>query len=185
VTHRYHEYGGGAVPAFSWKAHGPAPCEVDTVAGMLLVLSPWAVRNVRFDEALALGHGYDVDYCMQARAKGRKVVTADISMEHYGSLGLVSDIDVWIEAHIDLSDKWEDEELTEEEWKRRARRAEAEREVARSIAYGSALASDARVLGLENAMRRTTHSLSWRLTEPLRRANHWRQQRLSENGRGP
>jgi len=71
VKLRYREFGGGELPAFSWKERAPAPREVDAVDGLLMVLSPWAVRNLRFDESLALGHGFDVDYCMQAREAGR------------------------------------------------------------------------------------------------------------------
>ena len=44
--------------------------EVDTVDGFVLALSPWAVRNVRFDESLGQLHGYDFDFCLQVRAAG-------------------------------------------------------------------------------------------------------------------
>jgi hypothetical protein len=194
VRQQYHEYGGGEVPAFSWKETAPAPREVDAVDGLLMVLSPWAVRNLRFDESLALGHGFDVDYCLQVRARGRKVVTADLALVHHQSLDMLEDFPLWIEAHIHVADKWQgrmpgeesgNEEPTQEEWKRRARRAEAERELARSIAYGTALSSDARLLVLQRQMQWTMHTLSWRITEPLRRVNHWRRQRLSKNGVGP
>lgn len=58
--------------------------DVDAVDGLLLVLSPWAVRNLRFDEeALDAFHGYDVDLCFQARAAGRRVVTEDIDVFHH------------------------------------------------------------------------------------------------------
>lgn len=191
VQLHYQEYGGGRLPAFSWKERAPAPGEVDAVDGLLMVLSPWAVRNLQFDEALALGHGYDVDYCLQARRAGRKVVTADIALDYHQSLSLVEDYPLWIEAHIHVAEKWQgrmpgDEpapvEPTEEEWKRRARRAEAEREAARSIAYGSALSLDARVLVSERELRHIESTLSWRMTEPLRRLNHWRR---SRNGGAP
>src|SRR4051812_32336252 len=53
--HRYEEHGGGDLPAFSWSWSAAPPYarlgEVDTVDGFLLVLSPWAVRNLRFDES--------------------------------------------------------------------------------------------------------------------------------------
>ena len=81
--------------------------EVDTVDGFLLVLSPWAVRNVRFDESLVLGHGFDLDYCLQVRAAGRKVVTADLRVVHHHSLELVSDLDLWVEAHMRVAEKWD------------------------------------------------------------------------------
>ena len=60
------------------------------------------------------------------------------------------------------------------DWKPRARRAEAEREAARTMAYSSALRVDAEVLALERAMAEMTESLSWRVTAPLRRLNRMR-----------
>ncbi len=191
VVQRHGDFGGGELPAFSWKKPLPPPQEVDAVDGMLMILSPWAVRNIRFDEALALGHGYDVDYCLQVRKAGRKVVTADLAAEFHQSLKLLEEQPVWVEAHIQFAEKWQGqlpgqepghEEPTEEEWKRRARRAEAEREAARSVAYGSALTLDARVLVAERELRWTEGTLSWRITEPLRRLNHWRR---SRNGASP
>ena len=71
------------------------------------MLSPWAVRNLRFDEQLARRHGYDVDICLQARAAGRKVVTADLRVVHHHSLDLLPDAEEWIQAHIALAEKWE------------------------------------------------------------------------------
>jgi hypothetical protein len=195
VIQAYHDFGGGEVIPYSWKEHAPAGAEVDVVAGMLMILSPWAVRNVRFDETLALGHGYDFDYCMQARAAGRKVVTADLAVTHHQSLELVEDLPCWREAHRTVAEKWEGRipgtepgrrEPTEAEWKRRARRAEAERELARAIAYGSELALDARVSAVGRELERTEESLSWRLTEPLRRVNYWRRHRQNgRNAEGP
>lgn len=185
VVHSYQEFGGGELPAYSWTDVGAAGREVDAVDGFVMVFSPWAVQNVRFDEALATGHGWEVDYCLQVRAAGKRVVTADIAVKEHKSLELVEDSLIWIEAHIQLAEKWEGRlpgdrdghEPTEEEWKRRARRAEAEREAARSLAYGSALGLDARVLVLQREMQLTTGSLSWRMTEPLRRFNLWRNER--------
>ena len=83
--HRYGELGGGELPAFSWNgAEMPAYArtgEVDTVDGFVIALSPWAVRNVRFDESLGPLHGYDFDFCLQVRDAGRKVVTADFKVD--------------------------------------------------------------------------------------------------------
>ena len=81
--------------------------EVDTVDGFVLVLSPWTVRNVRFDESLGQLHGYDFDYCLQVREAGRKVVTADFQVIHHHSLDLVSDPETWIEAHMRVAEKWD------------------------------------------------------------------------------
>jgi hypothetical protein len=190
VVQAYHDFGGGELIPYSWKEHAPAGAEVDVVGGMLMVLSPWAVRNVRFDEAFALGHGYEFDYCMQVRAATRKVMTADLAVTHHQSVELVEDLPCWTEAHRAVAEKWEGRmpgsepghgEPTEAEWKRRARRAEAERELARAIAYGSELTLDARVRAVGRELERTEDSLSWRLTEPLRRVNYRRRQR--QNGR--
>lgn len=178
VLHRYTERGGGEIPAYEWT-HPAPPAEVDVVDGFMLVLSPWAVRNVRFDEALALGHGYEVDYCFSVREAGRKVMVADLRIIHHRALELVGEREIWGEAHIQLAEKWEGripgsprEEAID--WKSRARRAEAEREAARAFAHSHLLGADARVLSLERALEETTESRSWRFTEPLRWANRRR-----------
>lgn len=57
--------------------------EVETVDGLLMVLSPWAVANLRFDEQSFTGFdAYDADLCFQARAAGRKVVVAPLEVAH-------------------------------------------------------------------------------------------------------
>ena len=94
-VHRYAEHGGGDLPAFSWSWDEAPPYarigEVDTLDGFLLVLPPWTVRNVRFDESLGTLHGYDFDFCLQVREAGRKVITADFRAIHHHSLELFSD----------------------------------------------------------------------------------------------
>jgi hypothetical protein len=178
VIQRYTEHGGGEVPAYSWAHPDMTPGEVEAVDGFLLVLSPWAVRNIRFDEELVLSHGYDVDYCLQVRAAGRKVAVADLRTIQHRTLDLISDLEIWTEAHIQLAEKWEARipgaEMNGIDWKQRARRAEAEREAARAIAHSNYLASDARVLELQRAWDEMSATLSWRITEPLRLANRWR-----------
>jgi hypothetical protein len=58
--------------------------DVDAVDGLLLALSPWAVRNLRFDEQRFSGfHGYDADICFQARAAGRRVVVDELAVVHH------------------------------------------------------------------------------------------------------
>ena len=92
--HRYGEHGGGDLPAFSWNEEEMPPYartgEVDTVDGFLIALSPWVVRNLRFDESLGQLHGYDFDFCLQVREAGKKVVTADFRAIHNHNLELVS-----------------------------------------------------------------------------------------------
>jgi hypothetical protein len=69
--------------------HGGGIVEVDIVDGCILVLSPWAVRNLRFDEERFHGfHAYDADICMQARAAGRLVKVIELDTFHHTKGGL-------------------------------------------------------------------------------------------------
>jgi Glycosyltransferase like family len=178
VLQQFNEHGGGRLPACSWTDVDAPPAEVDTVEGRLMALSPWAVRNLRFDEELSLGFGYDLDYCLQARAAGRKVVTASIRAIHHHSLQLVPDKEVWVEGHIRVAEKWDGrmpgEPARDVDWKARARRAEAEREVARTMAYSATMRADAQVQPLEEELEAMTSSASWRATAPLRALNRLR-----------
>src|SRR5581483_8953802 len=106
LVQRYEEFGGGQFPAYSWTRRDPPPGRVDAVDGQLLVLSPWAVRNLRFDESLILNYGFDVDFCLQARAAGKRVAVADLRAVYHRSVELVNDLDVWIAAHIQVAEKW-------------------------------------------------------------------------------
>jgi Glycosyltransferase like family len=183
ITHQYVERGGGRLPGFEW-ARPEAPLgEVDAVAGFLLVLSPWAVRNLRFDESLRPGYGYDVDLCFQARQAGRKVVAADLPVIYHHALQLVGNLDVWIHAHMQFAEKWEPEELDEEHWKERARRAEAEREAERALGHSRMLLADALVEERKQALDAALESLPWRLTAPLRRLNHARKELKQKRSR--
>ncbi len=180
VRQRYEEYGGGEIDTVSWARHQPPPADVDSLDGQLLVLSPWVVRNVRFDEALLLGHGFDLDFSLQVRRAGRRLRVADLHVVHHRSLELISDLEVWIEAHIRVGQKWDGmlaaPVLDDDGWKRRARQAEARREAARAIAMSESLKLDARVLELEREFECKTDSASWRLTAPLRALNRMRRE---------
>jgi hypothetical protein len=174
--HRYGEHGGGDLPAFSWAWDEAPPYarlgEVDTLDGFLLALSPWVVRNIRFDESLGQLHGYDFDFCLQVRDAGRKVITADFRAIHNHSLDLVNDPEHWIEAHMKVAEKWHGRIPGVGEspgtWKERARRAEAERDSARVVGYGNRLEMEAKAIELERALASATGSIGWRITAPLR-----------------
>lgn len=172
-THRYQEWGGGDFPALCWIDNEIPPFaqtgEVDSLDGFVMALSPWAVRNLRFDETLGTLHGYDFDFCCQARAAGKKVVTADLKVIHHHSLTLVSNPEAWISAHIRLAEKWEDLLPPAgdggSDWKARARRAEAEAAEGKAEAVSAQMQYEA----LARQYKRNIESASWRLTEPLRR----------------
>ncbi len=55
-VHSYGELGGGGFPASTWDPDRLPPYattgEVDSIDGFVMVLSPWAVRELRFDESL-------------------------------------------------------------------------------------------------------------------------------------
>jgi hypothetical protein len=191
-THRYYEHGGGELPAFAMHPERVTPPAyartgpVDTLDGFLMVLAPWSVRNLRFDESLGRFHGYDFDLCLQVREAGRKVMTADFKVVHHHSLELVSDPQVWIDAHIRVAEKWEGRMpgigrpnwgAAAGDWKGRARQAEAEAGATRLERVSVQLQAEARERQLQAEIDLMTTSLSWRLTAPLRWLNAQRRVR--------
>ncbi|HEY1273569.1 MAG TPA: glycosyltransferase [Thermoleophilaceae bacterium] len=193
---RYGELGGGELPAVAFGGEG-TPRDVrigsvDTVDGFMLGLSPWAVRSLEFDESLGFLYGHDFDFCLQALASGRRVVTADLAVAHHHSLDLVTDNEPWIAAHVRTAEKWDgrmphvEQREWNGDWRRRARRAEAEAAAARLLVLSKELQRDAQEEELERRRRDVTETLSWRVTEPLRRMNAlrrgWRRRRDPASG---
>jgi GT2 family glycosyltransferase len=169
-SHRYREMGGGEIPGLSWYADRvpsyATTGEVDVIDGFIMVLSPWAVRELRFDESLGLLHGYDLDICMQARAAGKKVVTTDFRAIHHHALDLIGDQEAWVAAHMRIAEKWEgqfsDDRVSD--WKRRARRAEAELEAMRV----QLRLAEHYIRRLSDDYHQMERSKSWRWAAPLR-----------------
>jgi hypothetical protein len=182
----YPELEGAEMPALSWNGETLPPQaplgEVDTLDGFMMALSPWAVRNLRFDEALDILHGFDFDYCLQVRAAGRKVVAAEIHVEHHHALELVTDPEAWSEAHMRVAEKWDGRmphmASPSGDWKQRARRAEAEAGAARLAGASKLLQASARAEEEERELEAVTRTASWRITEPLRRLNSLRRRLL-------
>ena len=190
MSHRYRELGGGDFESFAWSPEDvpsyAGPGEVDSIDGFVMVLSPWAVRELRFDESLGKLHGYDFDICMQARVAGKKVVTADFRAIHHHSLELISDPESWTAAYIRLVEKWERHlPASGAEPRSRALRAEAEAACARGIAVSYQLRFQALQRQRDETRERLAAALeerdraqrladsilqsrSWRLTEPFR-----------------
>jgi glycosyl transferase family 2 len=168
-THRFEELGGGEIPGLTWPEDTPSYAstgEVDTIDGVVIVMSPWAVENLRFDESLGNLHGYDLDICLQARAAGKKVIATDLRVIHHHSLDLVGDEEGWIAAHMRIAEKWSEvlDQHFSGDWRQRARRAEAELGATRvrlrmTQSHLTRLATDF------DALQR---SKSWQLTAPLR-----------------
>ena len=177
---RYPELGGGDVlfPPGSRAPETPAGDECETVDGLLMALSPWAIRNLRFDESLGPHYGYDLDFCLQARAAAHKIVVADIGVAHHRSLALVREIEPWVAGHGRLAEKWESvlrsdgsDASGEIDWRARARRAEAEAVVARISGASLLMQADARSALHARRLAHFTETRSWRLTQPLRTLN--------------
>lgn len=178
-THRYSEFGGGDIESLSW-ASGPSSIaetgEVDSIDGFVMVLSPWAVRELRFDESLGRLHGYDFDFCGQVRLAGKKVMTADFRAIHHHSLDLISNPDAWIESYVKLAERYEDKLGTGNgsvDWRTRALRAEAEA----AAAKGESVSNRLRYEAVRKHLKRIQRSSSWRVTAPLRGVKQWLRRR--------
>ncbi len=185
VMQRYQEYGGGEQPAFCFKERGPAPAEVEAVDGFLMALSPWAVHNLRFDESLCARLRLR-PRLLPAGARGRQARRHREPSRGAPSreLELIDDLDLWMVAHAQAAEKLEDRlagAAPAGTWKERARRAEADRDGARTVAYSTAYGADAELAPLERELEEMEQSLSWRITAPLRRLNSWRR---AAGGRG-
>ena len=175
-THRFREMGGGEIPAMTWREDEiPAYARTgraDSIDGFVMALTPWAMRNLRFDESLGQLHGYDFDICLQAREAGKKVAIENMRVVHHHSLELISDVEAWIDAHMRVAEKWHDRMpdvgYAGGSWRQRARRAEAEASAARMTAAASDILYHARLNVLAEELRRTKESKSWKLTKPLR-----------------
>jgi Glycosyltransferase like family len=128
----YEDSGGGTVVKDTWEnfieVTGVHP--VAAVDGMIMVLSAWAARNLRFDEQIdPSAHGYDIDMCFQAAEAGKSIVVAALGVTHHHELEVMRSYEDWIEAHIRIAEKWEGRLAAagrNGDWKQRARRAEAE-----------------------------------------------------------
>ncbi len=178
-VHSSPDFEPGEMPELNWNgvelAPDAGPGEVDTLDGFVLALSPWAVRNLRFDEGLAVQQGYDLDICMQARAAGRKVIAEELGVLHHHELELVRRPEPWMEAHMALAEKWDprasDGDDSDAAWKARARRAEAEAGAAQLAGVSKLFAAYARDEEQKRELAQLSDTLSWRLTAPLRDLN--------------
>jgi GT2 family glycosyltransferase len=187
-THRYEELGGGDFPAMTWDSSDVPPVakigEVDSIDGFLMVIPPWAVHELRFDETLGMLHGYDFDFCCQVRAAGKKVITADLRAIHHHSLELISDPEGWMATYIRLIEKWEGKVPHvgggSDDLRRRALRAEAEA----AYVKGKALSNELKAEAVSRLKREMETSTSWRITKPLRSVGRLFK-RSGRNGAGP
>lgn len=80
--------------------------DVDALDGLLLCLSPRAVRELRFDAERFSGfHGYDMDLCFQACAAGLRVRVEELGVVHH-TKGGYGDEAAFEEADRRWREKW-------------------------------------------------------------------------------
>ena len=174
---RYEAHGGGDLASFSWSWDEAPPWahtgEVETLDGFVLVSRRGRCARSASTSRSAAFHGYDLDYCLQVREAGRKVVTADFRAIHHRQIEMLPDPEEWIEAHIAVAEKWDGRMpgvgTAPGAWRERALRAEAERDVAGAIAHTKASSSRPAPASSSRGIAETRGSLSWRLTAPVRR----------------
>lgn len=64
--------------------------EVTLIEGSVMVLSPWVIRNLRFDPRFIGFHGYD-EIGMQVKSEGRRAVVVDVDTHHHNQEGYASE----------------------------------------------------------------------------------------------
>ena len=186
-VYRDNELGGEEFPSLTFAgqndhdSHRPRGGEVDAIDGVLMAISPWAVRNLRFDESLGPRYGYEFDFCLQARAANHKVLIEELKIAHYYPLAVIDDPDTWIEAHMRAAEKWDGRipngVIPQPDWKLRARRAEAEAATARLLSATKMYEIQALTWEHDRQLDAATDNLSWKITAPLRRLSARRKSR--------
>ena len=86
---------------------GPRYGDVDLLEGSILVFSPWAIKNLRFDEHLTGFHGYD-SIAAQARRYNKRVVVVDVDTHHHTMVGFKSrDSEAeWQRGDLHYRERW-------------------------------------------------------------------------------
>lgn len=86
---------------------GRGTFDVDVVDGVLIAMSPTAMRQLRFDVRSFTGfHGYDCDIGMQARSAGLRVVVAELDVFHDSYPLKITDRSAWHRADRTWRRKW-------------------------------------------------------------------------------
>jgi hypothetical protein len=87
--------------------YGVGTCDVDAVDGLLIAMSPTAMRTLRFDDVNFSGfHGYDVDIGMQVKSAGLRVVVTDLDILHVTVPGQVTNRPAHLRAGLVWRRKW-------------------------------------------------------------------------------
>ncbi len=90
-----------------WGFGGDNACEVDTVDGMLLILSPWAVQHLTLAGCGYDGlHGYAEELCAQARHEGKGVIVTPLEVHHHSKGGVTGDRSSYDRAGENFQKRW-------------------------------------------------------------------------------
>ena len=83
--------------------------DVAFIEGSLMVFSPWAIENLRFDTRYPGFLGYD-DICLTAREAGKRVTVVDVDTHHHTTVGFKSPAiaEAWDAAEVMFQRKWWD-----------------------------------------------------------------------------
>ena len=81
--------------------------DVAFIEGSIMVFSPWAVENLRFDPRYPGFLGYD-DVCLTAREAGKRVIVVDVDTHHHSTVGFKSPAIArsWDVAEEIFQEKW-------------------------------------------------------------------------------
>jgi GT2 family glycosyltransferase len=97
---------GRAVETIRVFDFGGGTHDVDTVDGFAMVISPDCARRVWFDARTYRGfHGYDIDYCYEAKRAGFRVVVAPLDLVHH-TKGTLGDVIAYRRADLAWQRKW-------------------------------------------------------------------------------
>ena len=89
--------------------YGRGTFDVDVVDGVVMALSPVALRQCRFDpDSYPAFHGYDAEICSQARSKGLRVIVAAIDGTFHDSYphGKITDRAAYVRADRVWRSRW-------------------------------------------------------------------------------
>lgn len=81
--------------------------DVDMIEGSIMVLSPWAIANLEFDEGYGGFHAYP-EISLSAREKGKRTIVIDVDTYHHTTLGFKSleSQESWFESDRRFREKW-------------------------------------------------------------------------------
>lgn len=81
---------------------------VDAIDGCVMVLSPWTINNLLFDEQYDGFHGYDCDIARQVLRHQKSAVVIDTKVHHHTVLGWksVNTYTSWTKADHEYRMKW-------------------------------------------------------------------------------